>query len=271
MINKPGQFVALVLAADRTADDPVAGQAGTLCKAIVPVCGTPMVIRVLDALELSGMVSSILLCGPSATAISQCPPLQERIDSGRVRWIPNMNSPSSSAEYGLTLIEQGVPVLLTTADHALLTPEIVRHFLLETSSKSCDASVGLVEYNAINRAYPGVRRTVTSLRNGKYCGSNLYVFSTQAGHRIVSLWKTVEQNRKRPWKQLSRLLGPYTALSCLFGKMTLEQVLLRVSAKTGITIAPVIIPYPEAGIDVDTPADLLLAETILSARKPVEH
>ena len=43
-------FTAVVLAGDRTADDPVARAAGVPCKALALVGGRPMVHRVLEAL-----------------------------------------------------------------------------------------------------------------------------------------------------------------------------------------------------------------------------
>jgi len=63
-VKKTDKFVALVLAADRTSNDPVADKSGMACKAFVPICGIPMIIRVLDALEASGMIRAIVLCGP---------------------------------------------------------------------------------------------------------------------------------------------------------------------------------------------------------------
>ena len=52
-MSKIEQFTAIVLAADRTGGDPIAVKTGMACKAIAPICGTPMIIRVLDALEAS--------------------------------------------------------------------------------------------------------------------------------------------------------------------------------------------------------------------------
>ena len=40
-----------------------------------------MIIRVLDALEASGMVKTIVVCGPPAAIIPECPELEDRIRS----------------------------------------------------------------------------------------------------------------------------------------------------------------------------------------------
>ena len=53
-------FAAIVLAADRRPDDPVAKAAGVPCKSLTPVGGKPMVFRVLDALTASRMVTAYI-------------------------------------------------------------------------------------------------------------------------------------------------------------------------------------------------------------------
>ena len=72
-MNKTDQFTAMVLAADRAASDPVAVKTGMACKAIAPICGTPMIIRVLDALEASDMVKTIIICGPPESVHPRLP------------------------------------------------------------------------------------------------------------------------------------------------------------------------------------------------------
>ena len=129
--NIPGEdtFVAIVLAGDRTGQDPVALDAGVSCKAIVAICGRPMIMRVLDALQDSGVISSIVLCGPPQSALSDCPQLAERIKKENITWITNLDSPSRSAEAALEHINKDAHVLLTTADHALLSSEMVSFLL----------------------------------------------------------------------------------------------------------------------------------------------
>ena len=57
-------FTAVVLAGDRELADPLAQKAGVSCKAMIKIDGTPMVLRVLDALESSGHIDGRILSGP---------------------------------------------------------------------------------------------------------------------------------------------------------------------------------------------------------------
>jgi CTP:molybdopterin cytidylyltransferase MocA len=262
-MNTRGEFIAVVLAADRTANDPIARKTGTACKAIAPVGGTPMIIRVLDALEASGMVKTIVVCGPPAALIPDCPELEDRIRCGRAIWLPNLDSPSRSANSALTEVDQQAPILLTTADHALLTPAIVQYFLTRSRAAGIDAAVGVVRYEDVAAAFPGARRTVIKLRDGDLCGCNLYAFLNPRGRGLVSFWQRAEELRKRPWKLIAQTFGPVAVVLYLLGLLTIDKGLATVRDKTGIRVQPVFLPYPQAGVDVDKVEDLMLAESVL--------
>ena len=263
MNSTPG-FTALVLAGDRTAADPVATVTGVPCKAFAPVGGRPVILRVLDALAASGMIKHTVICGPPAAALPACRELQQRIDTGQITWIANLESPGKSAEHCLSGLDENAPVLLTTADHALLTPEIVRDFLGGSVAAQADATLGLVEHGSVAAAFPGMRRTVTRLEDGNFCGCNLYALLTMRGRGLVTFWKRAEQSRKKPWKWIGQLLGPGAVLSYLFGRLSLERALNTVSDRTGIRVRPVLLSQARACIDVDTVADLRLVESILT-------
>lgn len=268
-MKKTDQFIALVLAADRTANDPIAVKTGMACKAIAPICGTPMIIRVLDALEASDMVKMIVMCGPPESVLPGCPELAERIRSGRVTWLPNQNSPSRSANSGLAQIDQNAPVLLTTADHALLTPSIIRYFLNEAQMAGGDAAVGVVKHEDVAAAFPGVKRTVIRLRDGGVCGCNLYAFLNPRGRGLVSFWQRAEELRKRPWLLIGQTFGVMTVLYYLLGLLTIDKGLAAVADRTGIKVQPVFLPFPQAGVDVDKVEDMLLAESVLAGAEPL--
>lgn len=270
-MNKKDQFTAVVLAADRTARDPISVATGAACKAFAPVGGTPMIVRVLDALEASGMVKTIVLCGPPESLLPDCPELEERIRTGRAVWLPNLNSPSRSADSAMAQIDPEAKVLLTTADHALLTPAIVQHFLGKSQSSNSDATVGVVRHEDVAAAFPGAKRTVIKLRDGGVCGCNLYAFLNPRGRGLVSFWQRAEDLRKRPWRLIAETFGFVTVFYYLLGILTVERGLNTVAAKTGIRVTPVFLPYPEAGVDVDKVEDMRLAESVVAATESVSE
>ena len=257
------KFAALVLAADRTTNDPITGHTGAACKAFAPVGGTPMIIRVLDALTASNLVDSIVLCGPPRSRLDDCPPLKKRIESGEVKWLPNMDSPGRSAEQGLKHLSDDMPVLLTTADHALLTPQIVQNFLTESLLTDSDATVGVVTEKQMTALFPGSKRTVFRLSDGGFCGCNLFTFKP-SGRALVTFWQQVENMRKKPWRLISQIVGPGVVMSYLFRRLSLEKALNILAAKSGVHTKAILLSEARAGIDVDKVEDLLLAESILN-------
>ena len=259
------QFAAVVLAADRTGKDPITQHSGAACKAFAPVAGVPMIIRVLDTLQACDLISTIILCGPPESLHEHCPELKQRIASGQVTWLPNLDSPSRSAEHGLNHIPPDTPVLVTTADHALLTPAIVRDFLQNAAVTPCDAAVGAVSETALSAAFPGCKRTIIRLRDGGFRGCNLYAFN-QRGRALVRFWRQAEDLRKRPWRLIGKVLGLKTVFLYLIGQLTSQQGLAAVSEKSGVNIRLVMLDDARAGIDVDKVQDLMLAESILSRK-----
>ena len=257
------KIVALVPAGERRAGDAVAVASGVSSKALAPLAGTPMIIRVLDALQATGRVDFIVLVGPHLAAIDSCPPLQDFIKRENISWAPARDSLSDSVQAGLAGIDAAALVLVVSADHALLDSEILNYFLDKAIDGHADVSVGLVDYALIRRAYPGVRRTVLKFAEGGYCGCNLYALDGARSRDIIALWQRTQAHRKRPWRMINGLFGFGMLARYLSGRLGLEQARQVIINRTGISVDFIEMPYPHAGIDVDTPADLELAEKIL--------
>lgn len=264
-ISQP-KFSALVLAADRGPDDPVAGAAGVLCKSLAPIDGIPMVFRVVNALDASREVGTINLCGPPESIVRQTPDLAELIASGKVKWHANSATPSSSAYHVLQNLPDRIPVLLTTADHALLKSEIVDHFCSQARDTGCDVVVGIARHDTVTLAYPQTRRTATRLADDTYCGCNLFAFLTPRARRAADFWRQVENQRKKPLRVI-RILGWVAVFRYLMGRLSLDEALARISRRLGFKAGAVIMPFADAAVDVDSIGDWELVEKIVAEKK----
>lgn len=258
-------FNAVVLAGDRQANDAVAQAAGVPCKALSPVAGIPMIMRVIDALETSFEVGPLLLCGPSQSAIDQSDELQNAISSGRIEWMAHRASLSASAHQAMASLAKDMPILLTTADHALLNSSVVDYFCSEARKSGCDAVVGVALYSEIRTAYPGLKKTVLRFQDNDYCGCNLYAFLTPQGQRLADFWQRLEKQRKKPWR-LIRILGWIAVVRYLLGILSLNQALQSLSQQLDLSLGAVLLPFPEAAVDVDSVDDWLFVER-LAAKK----
>ncbi len=257
------KFTAVVLAADRGADDPVARAAGARCKSMALINGIPMVFRVLDALSSSTEINASILSGPPRSIVALEPDLDARIRSGQVGWLENQETPSTSAYHVLQSLPEQTPVLLTTADHAMLSARIVDYFCARARETGCDVVAGVARHEAVTTAYPETQRTATRLQDGAYCGCNLFAFLTPRARRAADFWRQVETQRKKPLRVI-RVLGVMAVLRYLAGQLSLAAALDRVSRRLGFRAGVVIIPFPEAAIDVDSVGDWKLVDAIVS-------
>ncbi len=262
-----GRFNAVILAADRTADDAVARFAGVSCKAATPVAGIPMLLRVLDALAPISFLDQIVVVGPTTAALAGSAQLTTGLQRERVKRLEPGSSPSRSAAMGLQAVGLDIPVLLTTADHALLRSDLVREFLAASRGTGADIVVGLTPFARVQAAFPGVRRTVLRFQDQSYCTCNLFAVLTSTGARVIDFWVNVEQQRKHPARLVAGILGLSGAARYVLGRLTLDDALARASLRLGASIAPVILHDPEASVDVDTPEDLRRVEAILALRE----
>jgi len=253
---------ALVLAGARPGRDAVAEIAGVPIKVLATVGGVPMVARVIKTLESSRLVKERVLCGPSWEIMQGQALLHEMVETKMIRWVAPQQGPSLSVKSFLEQSPQDLPLLVTTADHALLTVEMVEYFLRKASQAQVDVAVALVPYSVVAKAYPQSKRTVIRFKGGGFCGCNLFLLCTSQAERLVEFWTQVEGERKRPLR-LIRRLGWFMLIRFLVGGLSLSDALGELSQRMGISIKAIILPFPEAAIDVDTPEDLALVEHIV--------
>jgi hypothetical protein len=259
-------FSAIVMAADRNPEDPVALAAGVTCKALAPVGGTPMVLRVLHALEESLEVGPRLLCGPPRPLLEQAEVLKPGIDAGDYGWMASRESPSASAAAAMEQIQASQPVLLTTADHALLTSRIIDHFCRQARTADVDLMIALAPHDLVANAWPAVKRTRLRFSDGDYCSCNLFAFMTPRARAITGFWRKVESQRKRPWRVIG-ILGWWPVFKYLLGRLSLQEALARISGRFGMKIGVAILPFPEAAVDVDSENDWQLVQQILAEKE----
>lgn len=254
-------FTAVVLAADRRADDPLLAHSGASCKALVEIDGEPMVLRVIEALRESHSVDQVLLAGPAQQYLEASAPLSAALTREEVNWIAPRNSPSSSAYHAMQSLPDSTPILITTADHPLLRADIVDHFLLQARASGADVAVALAGFADIQARFPHARKTVLRFRDGGYCGCNLFAFMTPQSRTLADAWRKVEQQRKNPLRVISQL-GWWSVLRYVAGQLTLDAALQQLSKRLHLDIKPVLMPFPESAIDVDSIADQELVEGI---------
>lgn len=251
-------YTAIVLAGSRPGSDPFAVSLGTELKALIPVGGEPMVVRPVRALLDSAQIGRIVVLSQHSQRIAEVLPHDPRIE---VR-----DSQGTIAETMLSLIDDerlGWPLLVTTADHALLKQSMIDEFCEQ--SRGVDVGIGVVRRGPLMRRLPETRRTWLKFRGGAYTGANLFALSSPAVRPAIELWRSVEQDRKKAWRVIS-ILGPGVLLSAALRLISLDEVLAQLGARLGLKLRAVRMSNPLAGVDVDKAEDHELVEAILAGK-----
>jgi GTP:adenosylcobinamide-phosphate guanylyltransferase len=255
-------WTAILLAGQRPGVDPLAQAFGEQWKALIRIDGEAMLSR----------VARTLLAAPSIARIVVVAQQPEILFTGDCAWLatePRIGTAVSTS--GIAVSVAGLagtpaapwPVLVTTADHPLLTPDMIEAAIAGVGE--ADVGVGVVSSRTLLAVYPDNKRTWLTFAGGQYTGANLFALRTLKAMPALIAWSEVERDRKKALKLIWHF-GPLLALRALTRTITLKGALAKAGRKLGARVVPIDLPFAEAGIDVDKPSDHALAEQILKAR-----
>ena len=251
-------WTALLLAGSRPGVDPFAQQHGTDLKALIPVGGVPMVARPVAALLGAAGIEKVRVLAQQPDRIGEALPRAERLTVE-----PSGTTIAATLDAILSDPATDYPLLVTTADHALLDPGMIADFCAK--AEGADVAIGLVEQRPLMARLPDTQRTWLKFRGGAYSGANLFAFGSPKAAKAVALWRAVEQDRKKGWRMIAAL-GPALLLGAVLRLRTLDETLASVGRRLGLSIRKVELANPLAAVDVDKEADHALVTAILEGR-----
>jgi len=174
------KWTALILAGSRGATDPVAQAAGVQYKAFADINGRPMISYVIEALQVEPRIERI-----AASIENDAPVLPDDVERLDVE-----ESPASSLRAALTKLP--TPLLVTTADHPLLMPEMIASFLDDAESNHAEALTALCPRDIAEQAGNPARRTYLPFRDGPASGTNLFALKTSKAVAVADFWRRTE-------------------------------------------------------------------------------
>lgn len=256
-------WTALLLAGQRPGPDPLAASFGATHKALIEVGGVPMLARVVRTLLGAPEVARVVVLAQDFAALTAHPGTAWLADEPRVGFATSGAGIAASVAAVAGSAAAPWPVLVTTADHVLLTPAMVAAFVGRAGAG--DVAVGVVERRVVLGSYPDNRRTWLRFRGGAWSGANLFALRSAKSRAALELWADVERDRKSGWRLIFKL-GPWLLAGAVLRVLTLDGAVRRLGARLGLDARAVALPFAEAAIDVDKPSDHALAEQILAAR-----
>ena len=257
-----GNWSAILLAGQRPGIDPLAQSFGETFKALVPVGGEAMLARVLRTLSEAPSVGRIVVLAQDPDELRSR--VREPVNCRQsITWLASGSGISESIKRVAGTKDAPWPVLVTTADHPLLTVEMIETFLEECGD--ADVGAAAVERQTLLAHYPQSRRTWLHFADGAYSGANLFAFRSEAVVPALELWSKAEKDRKQAFK-LFWHFGPLLALRAITRTIGFAKAVKLAGRRLGVSAALVVLKVPEAAIDVDKRSDHQLVEEILTRR-----
>ncbi|GAK33995.1 hypothetical protein JCM17846_32190 [Iodidimonas nitroreducens] len=272
----PLSYRALILSGRRSSGDPVADAEKVSSKAFAHVGGRPMIDHVIRAVEGSGRMADIQISLPQDCPIErEAPGLAARLARGELLRHQSKEGPSGSVLSVLQAMKPGERLFVTTADHPLLTSDLVCRFLDEADKLDADIAAALAPLDVVKAAREADpadlpprrgRRTRLAFKDGVFSGCNMFALKAPAAERGIALWQRIEHDRKKPVRLVARL-GVWGLLNWLAGRLTLADALGRLGRRVDLLAMPVIMRDADAATDIDSLDDLAMVRAVFARQK----
>lgn len=256
-------WTAIILAGQRPGENDFAESHGQSAKALIRVGGEPMLGRVARTLLASPSVGRIVVLAQEPDALLTGA-LSWMAQEPRISTFVSQDGISESIGRVAGGADAPWPVLVTTADHALLRPEMVEAFI--AGSGGAEATFAVVERAVVEQAHPETKRTWLKFGGGHYTGANLFGFASESAGKVLEFWARAERDRKKAVR-LMMYFGPILFLRAFTRTISLDAAVAKASGSLGVKLRAVRLPFAEAAIDVDKQADLELVERIVAGER----
>ncbi|OCC22469.1 spore coat biosynthesis protein F [Croceicoccus estronivorus] len=259
-----GTVTAVVLAGRRNgALDPLAERAGVPLKCLVPIAGRPLIAHVIEALAASPHISAIRIVIDNPALLNNVGICARLL---RDRRLTAIKAEFNLADSVLAAAEGAAfPLLVTTADNVLLTPQAVGQFVTGARKAGNGAAVAFARQASVLAAHPEGQRRFYRFADDGYSNCNTYWLGARTALAAAETFRSGGQFAKYP----KRILGAFGLANLVrfkFGIGSLADNFERFSGRFGFPIVPVVLGDGATAIDVDNARTFDIAEELLAAR-----
>jgi GTP:adenosylcobinamide-phosphate guanylyltransferase len=272
MTDNATNLSCLVMAASRRGvDDPVAKIQGLSHKCLVTLDGQVMLERVLEALVDSGCFGKIHVSVDRADILTATPRMKGWVDEGRVIFVQSHGNLADSVLKAVDEIDSPLPMIITTGDNALHTPEIIRDFVRDALASSADAVVGFTSEDVVLQDYANSGLAFHRLKDGGFSSCNLYALKTLNSLKAVKIFEGGGQFGKRHMRIL-KAFGVWPFIIYKLKLKGLPGLLNAIGRRMKVSVDVSWLDYPWGPIDVDHKHSFDLTEaTLVKRREAAEH
>jgi hypothetical protein len=158
----------------------------------------------------------------------------------------------------------GFPLLITTADNVLMTPESLRRMADLGRGSQVHALVGMARKEDIRATHPDGQRRFYEFADGGFSNCNMFWIASQKALAATEAFRHGGQFAKKP-ERIIKAFGVLNLIRFRLGRHSLAQMFQFVSRRFGVEIRPLV--YEGEGriaIDVDNERTHRVAEEVLA-------
>ena len=233
---------AVVLAGDRNPNDPVARAGLTPFKAMAPVGARRLIdfpLAALSAMMDEGRIGRIMVVAT---------PGMPDPDAGN--WDVIEAGETIADSLARVYAAVGAPLLVTTCDAAMLTPDILTEFL-NRAEDGQELSAAITPLSVAEVTPEAPPRKGFAFGEDSFVGANLFAIATTSPEPAFAALERAERRRRLPADAL------LAALSWRLRPPTIEQVEAKAEKLLGCSARLITLTQPEAGFEVNTALDLM--------------
>jgi len=256
----------LILAGRRPGTvDALAAAHGVSDKCLVPVAGRPMIAHVLAGAAASGAGRIFVSTHHEALADDIDDPAVAALGD-RLTIVPAADNLADSV---LAVIDLAIfPLLITTADNCLLTPETIAEIDREVTRLGAEAGVALARREDVLAVHPEGQRRFYEFSDVAVSNCNAYWIGHRGALRAAEAFRGGGQFVKKPIRVM-QAFGLVNLLRFRFGLGPIHHIFRRVSRQLKVDVAPLLVSDGRTAIDVDNDRSLRVTEVLMARRDVV--
>lgn len=259
------KVTALIMAGKRSGVlDPLAQAAGVAQKAVVPVNGMAMVARVAQAVAACPQVGAIRIVAHEPDEIAALPVIAQLIAAGRLSFAPGRFNIVDSVFSGAEGAD--FPLLITTADNCLVTPEGYSEFIAKCLAAKAGGAAGLARREDVQAADPEGQKRFYEFRDGGYSNCNMYWLGNREALSAAEIMREGGQFVKHP-RRIIKAFGLINLIRFRLGTGSKEKLFEQISRRFGVRLVPIELSDGHYAIDVDNERTFNVTKKILKQRE----
>lgn len=258
--DRPLRMIVLA-GRDKHAADPLAQGSGLSHKCLVPLARRPLVAHILQTAAVHPCVESLAVSVEREAFDGLFDVLSQLPGRGIVKLVEARENLVDS----VTAAAEGWDgaLLVTTADHALLTAQSVETMV--AALDHADVAFALAPRDAVLAVDPCHVSPFHEFADGAFASCNIYAAGSTESLRAAEVFRGGGRFAGNAWRVL-RAFGPVAMTLMAFRAITLQQAAQRLSKRLDLRVAPVVLDDGSQAIDVDDAVTHALAQALIRSR-----